>query len=130
MDVKTISILCLVLPLVYGVEEEELGRTVISNMSALGNIFENRRFGQLECIGSLELLLSTNEVLMITSEQLANHNKRIRKIQPNLGYVRINGNCCWDVYPRRFFRGQKSTLVPGDELELNFEAKSIKVKNC
>ena len=136
MNVKTLLLSFLYfIPLVYGKPQNVPLRVG----AALGHLGIGNQLGSLGCFGSIEFLFSTeeepNQTWIITSEQLVYRNNRIFRIKaqdktPEFSYARVNGNCCWDVYPRPRFLGSKSTMGPSEEKQLGFNPRSLKVKNC
>ena len=94
------------------------------------SLFFTPRGTLLQCFGSIEFLLPSEELRMVTSEQLVSRNNRILRINSEFTAARVNGNCCWELYPRYRFRGSKITMGPSEEKRLDFNPKSLKVKNC
>ena len=40
------------------------------------------------------------------------------------------GNCCWDIYSRKGYSGEKKELFTGDPYAVEFQPISIRKKNC
>ena len=46
-------------------------------------------------------------------------------------YIEVLGNCCWEIYAKRKFRGDKQTIFPGESQVLpDFQPVSIKRLEC
>ena len=48
-----------------------------------------------------------------------------------ISYVKVFGNCCWELYPHRKFRGEKQIASPGGDIMYpDFQPISIKKLDC
>ena len=122
MNVKFVFCFLYFVPLVYGKPQDLALASAWANLGPTWN--------PIQCFGSIEFLLPSEELRMVTSEQLVSRNNRILRINSEFTAARVNGNCCWELYPRYRFRGSKITMGPSEEKRLDFNPKSLKVKNC
>ena len=91
-----------------------------------------------QCIGSLTI--AHEDVLRnVKYISLKGHRKtypNVRKGHPALrrniiSHVEVIGNCCWELYPKRKFRGKKQSIFPTGSLTFpDFQPVSIRKGEC
>ena len=91
-----------------------------------------------QCIGSLTI--AHEDVLRnVKYISLKGHRKiypNVRKGHPALrrniiSHVEVIGNCCWELYPKRKFRGKKQSIFPTGDLTFpDFQPVSIRKGEC
>merc|ERR1712110_663998 len=87
----------------------------------------------VDCNGSLEIYTNNPNL----RRRIINHAQReVRKMRPlhdfsnSELFVKVNGNCCWKLFQRNYFRGTSDVLVRGDEREFSFYPKSLRLVEC
>ena len=88
-----------------------------------------------QCLGSLTLIhlqksdLSDMKRIRLTGLRYANLRKGLLRNR-NLIYMESNGNCCWQVFDRKRFRGRRENIPLGFEGLPEHEPKSIRRVEC
>jgi hypothetical protein len=90
------------------------------------------------CIGALNIA-HEDDLRNINYLSLEGHRTKYPNIKRGfpiirrntISHVEIYGNCCWEFYPDRKFRGEKQTIFPGSNLIYpDFQPNSIMKLEC
>ena len=91
-----------------------------------------------ECTGSLTIAHEDDRrnihylSLVGHRTQYPNIKRGFRILRRNIiSHLEVFGNCCWELYPDRKFRGKKQIISPGgDIIYPDFPPTSIKKVHC
>ena len=96
------------------------------------------RMSESQCIGSLTIGHEDEDrtVKYIHLHGVRTHYPNLRRGFPIfrrhiISHVEVVGNCCWELYPGRMFKGSRKSIFPGgDWIHPNFQVVSIKKMEC
>ena len=96
------------------------------------------RMSQSQCVGSLTIGHEDEDrtVKYINLHGVRTHYPNLRRGFPIIrrhiiSHVEVVGNCCWELYPERMFRGSRQSIFPGGGwIHPNFQVVSIKKMEC
>jgi len=93
-----------------------------------------------KCNGRLEMYTDNpnprRRIINLAQRQGKRSPFKVRKMRPlhdfsnSRLFVKVNGNCCWKLFQRNFFRGTSDVLLRGDEREFSFYPKSLRLVEC
>ena len=96
------------------------------------------RMSESQCIGSLTIGHEDEDrtVKYINLHGVRTHYPNLRRGFPIIrrhiiSHVEVVGNCCWELYPERMFKGSRQSIFPGGGwIHPNFQVVSIKKMEC
>ena len=96
------------------------------------------RMSESRCIGSLTIGHEDEDraVKYINLHGVRTHYPNLRRGFPIIrrhiiSSVEVVGNCCWELYPDRMFKGSRQSIFPGGGwIHPNFQVVSIKKMEC
>ena len=91
-----------------------------------------------QCIGSLTIGREDEDrtVKYINLHGVRTHYPNLRRGFPIIrrhiiSHVEVVGNCCWELYPDRMFKGSRQSISPGGGwIHPNFQLVSIRKMEC
>ena len=98
----------------------------------------SNRMSESHCIGSLTIAHEDEDrtVKYINLHGVRTHYPNLRRGFPIIrrhiiSHVEVVGNCCWELYPDRMFKGSRQSISPGGGwIHPNFQLVSIKKMEC
>ena len=96
------------------------------------------RMSESHCIGSLTIghEYEDRNVKYINLQGVRTQYPNLRRGFPIvrtqiISHVEVVGNCCWEPYPDRMFKGSRQSIFPGGGwIHPNFQVVSIKKMEC
>ena len=92
-----------------------------------------------ECVGALFITHSNIDSLsnykrarLYDKKEYPNLRRGFNIFKQNIIiHLESEGNCCWELYSRKRFRGtDKQDIIPGISFYPDFQPRSIRKKNC
>ena len=119
----------------YDSNENDITTVVPEEVIVGRNVFDVLDNESQQCEGSLTLIhlhnsdLSDMKRIRLSGFKYSNLRKGLLRNR-NLIYMESNGNCCWQVFNRKRFRGRRENIPLGFEGLPEHEPKSIKRVEC
>ena len=100
--------------------------------------FSSLSSSESHCIGALNIAHENDleQVGYLSLEGYRSHYPNIQRGFPlirrtTISYVEIIGNCCWELYIDKKFKGEKQVITPGGNIIYpDFQPLSIKRLEC